>query len=639
MDKLLPLINSPEDIKKLNLIQLQQLVQEIRQEILDTVAQNGGHLASNLGVVELTLALHYVFNTPADKIVWDVGHQCYAHKLLTGRRTKFHTLRKFGGLNGFPSPEESLYDIFATGHSSTSISAALGLALARDLNQETFHVIAVIGDGALTGGMAFEALNHAGHLQTRLIIILNDNEMSIAPNVGALSGYLSRLRADPKYLRRKEEVEQILRRLPAIGPKMVKIGDRLKESVKHLIVPGTFFEELGFTYFGPIDGHNLEEVISLFKKIQTIKKPVLIHLMTLKGKGYTPAEAKADKFHGVGPFELTGKKLNHKNNPVSYTEVFGRTLVDLAQEKKEIVAVTAAMASGTGLNYFAQAFPGRLFDVGIAEQHAVTLSAGLAAGGLKPVAAIYSTFLQRAYDQILIDVCLQNLPVTFAIDRGGLVGEDGATHHGIFDFTYLRSMPNMIVMAPADEDELRHMLKTALEYSGPAALRYPRGPGQGKPMLGKPVSLTIPKAKVLREGDDITLLAAGSMVLVATEAANNLAKMGIEAAVINARFIKPLDEETILNYASKTKKIITLEENILAGGFGAAVLELLTAKNLFNVSVKCLGLPVQFIPHGSRETLLSFCGLTADQVVIMAKSLLNYSGQLKAPPCYSQGGF
>ncbi|KFD42285.1 1-deoxy-D-xylulose-5-phosphate synthase [Peptococcaceae bacterium SCADC1_2_3] len=639
MDKLLPLINSPEDIKRLNLIQLQQLVQEIRQEIIDTVAQNGGHLASNLGVAELTLALHYVFNTPADKIVWDVGHQCYTHKLLTGRRTKFHTLRKFGGLNGFPSPEESLYDIFATGHSSTSISAALGLALARDLNQETFHVIAVIGDGALTGGMAFEALNHAGHLQTRLIIILNDNEMSIAPNVGALSGYLSRLRADPKYLRRKEEIEQILRKLPAIGPKMVKIGERLKESIKHLMVPGKFFEELGFTYFGPIDGHNLEELISLFQKIQTIKKPVLIHLITRKGKGYLPAETNADKFHGVGPLELTGKKPDRKNNPVSYTEVFGRTLVDLAQEKKEIVAVTAAMASGTGLNYFAQAFPGRLFDVGIAEQHAVTLSAGLATGGLKPVVAIYSTFLQRAYDQILIDVCSQKLPVTFAVDRGGLVGEDGATHHGIFDYTYLRSMPNMIVMAPADEDELRHMLKTALEYPGPAALRYPRGPGQGKPMLGKPVNLTIGKAKVLREGDDLTLLAAGSMVLVATEAANNLAKLGIEAAVINARFIKPLDEETILAYALKTKKIITIEENILAGGFGAAVLELLTIKNLFNISVKCLGLPVQFIPHGNRETLLSFCGLTADQVVVTARSLLNYSGQLKASPSYSQGRF
>jgi 1-deoxy-D-xylulose-5-phosphate synthase len=639
VDKLLPLINSPEDIKRLNLIQLQQLVQEIRQEIIDTVAQNGGHLASNLGVAELTLALHYVFNTPADKIVWDVGHQCYTHKLLTGRRTKFHTLRKFGGLNGFPSPEESLYDIFATGHSSTSISAALGLALARDLNQETFHVIAVIGDGALTGGMAFEALNHAGHLQTRLIIILNDNEMSIAPNVGALSGYLSRLRADPKYLRRKEEIEQILRKLPAIGPKMVKIGERLKESIKHLMVPGKFFEELGFTYFGPIDGHNLEELISLFQKIQTIKKPVLIHLITRKGKGYLPAETNADKFHGVGPLELTGKKPDRKNNPVSYTEVFGRTLVDLAQEKKEIVAVTAAMASGTGLNYFAQAFPGRLFDVGIAEQHAVTLSAGLATGGLKPVVAIYSTFLQRAYDQILIDVCSQKLPVTFAVDRGGLVGEDGATHHGIFDYTYLRSMPNMIVMAPADEDELRHMLKTALEYPGPAALRYPRGPGQGKPMLGKPVNLTIGKAKVLREGDDLTLLAAGSMVLVATEAANNLAKLGIEAAVINARFIKPLDEETILAYALKTKKIITIEENILAGGFGAAVLELLTIKNLFNISVKCLGLPVQFIPHGNRETLLSFCGLTADQVVVTARFLLNHGGQLKASPSYSQGRF
>jgi 1-deoxy-D-xylulose-5-phosphate synthase len=639
VNKLLPLINSPEDIKKFNLIQLQQLVQEIRQEIIDTVAQNGGHLASNLGVVELTLALHYVFNTPADKIVWDVGHQCYAHKLLTGRRTKFHTLRKFGGLNGFPSPGESLYDIFATGHSSTSISAALGLALARDLNQETFHVIAVIGDGALTGGMAFEALNHAGHIQTRLIIVLNDNEMSIAPNVGALSGYLSRLRADPKYLRRKEEIEQILRKLPAIGPKMVKVGDWLKESIKHLMVPGTFFEELGFTYFGPIDGHNLEELNTLFQKIQTIKKPILIHLMTRKGKGYLPPEANADKFHGVGPLELTDKKPDRKNNPVSYTEVFGRTLVDLAQEKKEIVAVTAAMVSGTGLNYFAQAFPGRLFDVGIAEQHAVTLSAGLATGGLKPVVAIYSTFLQRAYDQILLDVCLQNLPVTFAVDRGGLVGEDGATHHGIFDYTYLRSMPNMIVMAPADEDELRHMLKTALEYPGPAALRYPRGPGQGKPMLGKPVNLTIGKAKVLREGGDLTLLAAGSMVLVATEAANNLAKLGVEAAVINTRFIKPLDEEIILAYALKTKKIITIEENILAGGFGAAVLELLMAKNIFNISVKCLGLPVQFIPHGNRETLLSFCGLTADQVVVTARSLLNHGGQLKATQSYSQGRF
>jgi len=631
LTRLLSRINSPEDLKPLAPAQLQQLAREIREEIIATVAMNGGHLAPNLGVVELTLALHKVFRAPEDKIIWDVGHQCYAHKLLTGRRKEFHSLRQFGGISGFPRPEESPYDAFATGHSSTSISAALGMAVARDLQKKKYAVVAVIGDGAMTAGMAFEALNHAGHIQRDLIVVLNDNEMSIARNVGALSRYLTRLRTEPMYSRGKEEIEQLLRKIPAIGPAVVRAVERLKDSLKYLVVPGMFFEELGFKYLGPVDGHNLQETIAVFEQARVTRGPVLVHVITQKGKGYPPAEAKADKFHGIGPFSVeTGKSVPAGGvAPPTYTEVFGKTLVELAREDEKIVAITAAMPSGTGLSEYARLFPERFFDVGIAEQHAVTLSAGLAAGGLKPVAAIYSTFLQRAYDQVLHDVCLQNLPVTFAIDRGGLVGDDGPTHHGVFDYAYLRSMPNMVIMAPKDEDELRHMLKTALAYNGPAAVRYPRDRGTGRPLTGKPKELPLGRAEIIRDGSDVALAAIGSMVQVAREAAELLAEHGVSAAVINARFVKPLDEECLLFYARQSRLMVTIEEHVLQGGFGSAVLEMLERRQADNVKLVRLGIGDIFVEHGSRDILLAQQGLTVDHIVNCVFSCL---GRKKGMP-------
>jgi len=618
LKRLLPTINEPADLKKLDISGLQQLAREIRAELIATVAENGGHLAPNLGVVELTLALHRVFQTPRDKIIWDVGHQCYVHKLLTGRRPLFHTLRQFGGLSGFPRRQESEHDAFGAGHSSTSISAALGMALARDLKGEDYSVVAVIGDGAMTGGMAFEALNHAGHLQENVIVVLNDNEMSIAPNVGGLAEYLSRLRTDPMYSRGKEEIEQLLHRIPAIGPRVARVVERLKDSLKYLVVPGMLFEELGFIYLGPIDGHNIQAMINVFQQARATRGPVLVHVRTQKGRGYAPAEKNADVFHGVGPFDPKTGTIIKKAGPPSYTEVFGRTMVELGSADERIVAITAAMPSGTGLSTFARTFPRRFFDVGIAEQHAVTMGAGLAAEGLKPVVAVYSTFLQRAFDQVLHDVCLQQLPLTLAVDRGGLVGDDGATHHGVFDYAYLRTIPHMVVMAPKDENELRHMLKTAIDLPGPAALRYPRGAGVGCPLTGEPRALPVGKAEVLQEGNDITLLAAGSMVPVALEAAAVLKDNGVSAAVINARFIKPLDEECITRFALRTRRIITMEEHVLAGGFGSAVLELLAARGLRNIQVVRMGIPDAFIEHGPRGRLLALCGLTVEHTVANA---------------------
>ncbi len=626
MARLLSGINSPKDLEPLSIAQLYQLAREIREEIIATVAANGGHLAPNLGVVELTLALHRVFHAPEDKIIWDVGHQCYAHKLITGRREEFHTLRQFEGLSGFPRPQESPYDAFATGHSSTSISAALGMAVARDLQKKKHAVVAVIGDGAMTAGMAFEALNHAGHIQRDLIVILNDNEMSISRNVGALSRYLTRLRTEPVYSRGKEEIEQLLRKIPSIGPAVLKAVERIKDSLKYLVVPGMFFEELGFKYLGPVNGHNIQEMVSVLEQARAARGPVLVHVITQKGKGYPPAEAKADKFHGIGPFSVeTGKSVTlAAPSPPTYTEVFGKTLVQLAAEDEKIVAITAAMPSGTGLTEFARAFPERFFDVGIAEQHAVTLSAGLAAGGLKPVAAIYSTFLQRAFDQVVHDVCLQNLPVTFAVDRGGLVGDDGPTHHGVFDFAYLRCIPNMVVMAPKDEDELRHMLKTALAYDGPAAVRYPRDRGTGCALAGKLERLPLGRAEVLRDGSDVALVGIGSMVQVAREAAGLLAEQGIDAAVINARFVKPLDEECLLHYAAVTRLMITIEEHALPGGFGSAVLEALERRQAANPGKLIrLGIGDAFVEHGSREILLARQGLTAENVCRLVLSRLD----------------
>ncbi|MDI6709666.1 MAG: 1-deoxy-D-xylulose-5-phosphate synthase [Bacillota bacterium] len=626
--KLLDGIDSSQDLRPLSYEQLDQLAAEIRESMVQTVAQTGGHLAPNLGVVELALAIHRVFSVPQDRIIWDVGHQCYIHKLLTGRRERFSTLRQFGGLSGFPSRAESECDAFGTGHSSTSISAALGMALARDYGGDDHAVVAVIGDGALTAGMAFEALNHAGHLQRRLIVILNDNEMSISHNVGALSGYLSRLRTDPMYTRGRAEFEELLRRIPAIGPRVLKWALRVKDSLKYLIVPGMIFEELGFTYLGPVDGHNIRTLTEVLRQARAAGGPVLVHVLTKKGKGYRPAEVNPDKFHGIGPFDpATGRTKPPQR--VTYTEVFGRTLVNLAQENDRIVAITAAMTSGTGLREFARLFPDRFFDVGIAEQHAVTLAAGMAAEGYRPVVAVYSTFLQRAFDQVIHDVCLQNLPVVLALDRGGIVGDDGATHQGIFDLSYLRMIPNLVVMAPKDENELQHMLRTAMAHPGPIAVRYPRGTGTGCALDQETHELQVGRAEVLRQGNDTTLLAIGNMVPVAREAAELLAARDYDVTVINARFAKPLDEECIIRFARRTRRLFTLEENVLAGGFGAGVLEMLSGRGVADVRTTLLGLPDSFIEHGAPAVLREKYGLTARAVAEKVERELQKVGRLR----------
>lgn len=634
MSSFLKQLNSVREIRTMTYSQLQELAKELRSEIIATVSRNGGHLASNLGVVELTLAIHRVFNSPIDQIVWDVGHQSYVHKIITGRRDDFRTLRQFGGISGFPKPAESPHDAFGTGHSSTSISAALGLAIARDLKHENNAVVGVIGDGAMTGGMSFEALNHAGQLKTNMIVILNDNEMSIGHNVGAMSGYLARLRTDPKYTRGKEEVEQLLRKIP-IGPTLLRFADRLKDSLKYLVVPGMLFEELGFIYLGPVDGHDIKAMTTILQQAKSKKGPVLVHVLTKKGKGYPPAEKNPDKFHGVGAFDVATGEVLKKSDIPSYTEVFGNTLMRMAQQDEKVLAITAAMPGGTGLTNFSRAFPGRFFDVGIAEQHAVTMAAGLAAGGYHPVVALYSTFLQRAYDQVLHDVCLQNLPVTFAIDRAGIIGSDGATHQGVFDLSLLRPIPNMVIMAPKDENELQHMMATAVQYAGPLAVRYPRGSGTGCLMDKELKTIPIGKAEVIRQGTDATLLAVGSMVRIAEEAAGILASRGIKVAVINARFVKPLDENCILYYAEMSRKLFTLEENVLKGGFGSAVIELLAARGLGSIQTYQFGIPDTFVEHGAPELLLARYGLTVEQVVrVIGEKLArkNYPRKLKIAP-------
>jgi len=607
-------IEGPSDLRKLSWRELDKLAQEIREFLLETVSRTGGHLAPNLGVVELTIALHLVFDSPKDKIIWDVGHQCYVHKILTGRRKQFPTLRQYGGLSGFPKYRESPHDCFQTGHSSTSISAALGFALARDLNGENYSVVAVIGDGALTAGMAFEGLNHAGHLGAKIIVVLNDNEMSIANNVGALSNYLSRLRTEPLYHRSKEELEDLLRKIPNIGPRMIKAVERLKDGVKYLLVPGMFFEELGFTYLGPIDGHNVRILWEVFERAKTMTGPVLVHVYTKKGKGYYFAEKKPEKFHGIGPFNIkTGEPIAKSDLP-TYTQVFGEYLTELATENPKIVAITAAMPDGTGLSVFAKRFPERFFDVGIAEQHAVTFAAGLARAGYFPVVAIYSTFLQRSFDQIIHDVALQDLPVVFALDRAGLVGEDGETHHGIFDLSYLRCIPGIIVMAPKDENELRRMLKSAFHYKAPVAIRYPRGAGQGVPLDPSPEFLPPGRGELLREGKDLVILAVGPLVYTALDVAEKLSEKGQEAAVVNCRFIKPLDEELILELAQQTGRVLTIEENVLAGGFGSAVLEFLGDRG-YRGEVARVGIPNCFVEHGSPQLLRQQCGLDVQGIL------------------------
>lgn len=617
-------INSPDDIKKLNYDALKKLAAEIRGYMIEVISKNGGHLAPNLGVVELTLALHKVFNCPKDKIIWDVGHQSYIHKIITGRREAFKTLRQYKGLSGFPKISESEYDAFGTGHSSTSISAALGMAIARDLKGEDNEVIAVIGDGSMTGGMAYEALNNAGDLQKKLIIILNDNEMSIAKNVGAMSDYLYQLRTAKTYTRIKNDLEGWLKH-KNYGENIINIVRRVKGSVKYLLVPGSVFEHLGFKYYGPVDGHDLEHLVEVLKTAKQTPGPVIIHVITKKGKGYEPAEKSPNKFHGTGPFDIqTGKKITNSDAPVSYTEVFGKTLVEIAKEDKKIVAITAAMPDGTGLNYLADAYPDRFFDVGIAEQHAVTAAAGMAAAGLHPVVAVYSTFLQRAFDSVLHDISMQNLPVVLGLDRAGLVGDDGYTHHGVFDFAYLRLIPQMTIMAPKDENELRHMLATALAFNGPIALRYPRGSGLGVD-TGEPLhKLPIGKAEELKTGSDVCLWAAGSMVAEAVKAADSLAEKGISAGVVNMRFIKPLDTELLVKTAMQCKNIVTIEEGTLEGGAGSEVLETLNDNGLLGkVRVLNLGIPDKYIPHGDKKFLMRDIGLDQPGIVKRITEFLN----------------
>ena len=618
---LLNKVNTPADLGGLSIDELYWLASEIRSVLIDTVSRTGGHLAPNLGVVELTLALHSVFKCPEDKIIWDVGHQSYIHKIITGRRERFSTLRQYGGLSGFPKRAESECDSFDTGHSSTSISAATGMAIARDLKGEKHDIVAVIGDGAMTGGMAFEALNQIGHLGTKLIVVLNDNEMSISENVGALADYLSRMRTDPKYYKHKEEMELMLKKIPSIGSTVVKAIERIKDSFKYLVVPGMLFEELGFTYLGPINGHDIALTKTVLQRAKNTHGPAIVHVITRKGRGYRPAEENPDRFHGIGPFDIeTGGKKGTAH--VTYTEVFGQTLCDIAATNEKVLAVTAAMPTGTGLTRFRELFPTRFFDVGIAEQHAVTMSAGLAVNGFIPVVAVYSTFLQRAYDQILHDVASQGLHVIFAIDRAGIVGEDGETHQGIFDISFLRHIPGMVIMAPKDEDELRNMLVTAVEMDGPVAIRYPRGAGRGIPLSENPQKIPFGRAEVLREGGDITIAAVGPLVYMALEAAAALAAKGISAAVVNARFIKPLDQTLMLENIINTGKVLTLEENVLEGGFGSALLEMLEANDIM-IPVKRLGISDEFVTHGAPGILREKYGLSTANIVSEASLMLS----------------
>jgi len=619
-------VNFPEDIKKLSLTELETLAGEIREEMIETVSRNGGHLASSLGTVELALAIHYVFNTPKDKLIWDVGHQAYAHKIITGRKDQFHTLRKRGGISGFPRREESPYDVFGAGHSSTSISAAAGIAEAKCLKGGDFKIIAVIGDGSISAGMAFEALNWAGDRRKNLIIILNDNEMCISPNVGAMSSYLNRIMTGQAVTKFKSEIKGFLKSIPSIGEQMLKFSRQLEESLKALVVPGALFEELGFTYVGPLEGHRLDRLIRNLQNIRELQGPVLVHVLTKKGKGYPYAENDPAKFHGIAPFRVeTGEPALGNPNIASYTKVFGRTLVKLARDNPRIVAVTAAMSEGTGLDQFAKEYPERFYDVGMAEQHGVTFAAGLATESLIPVVAIYSTFMQRAYDQIIHDICLQKLPVVLALDRGGFVGSDGPTHHGLFDYSYLRAVPNIVVMAPRDENELQHMLKTAVECGCPASIRYPRGKGEGVPIDEQPVSLHIGKGEVVHdaEGAVLAIIAIGATVHPAIAAAKSLQTEGIHVKVINARFVKPLDVTLICDTAKSIGKIVTVEENVLMGGFGSAVLEMLEEQDIHDVLVKRMGIRDEFAEHASQTELRQAYGIDEDSIAAVVRSMLS----------------
>ncbi|MFH1621804.1 MAG: 1-deoxy-D-xylulose-5-phosphate synthase [Candidatus Omnitrophota bacterium] len=614
-------INSPKDLKKIPVEKLPELAQEVRHRIISVISKTGGHLASGLGAVDLTIALHYCLNAPDDKIIWDVGHQTYAHKILTGRNKDFDKIRQFKGISGFPCVTESEYDSFTTGHSSTSVSLALGMAMARGLNNQKEKIVAVIGDGSLSGGMCFEALNQAGHTDTDLIVILNTNEMSISPSVGALSNYMNKIISLPVYNRVKTATENFMKlRIPRIGPRLAKLAERFEEMLKGLIVPGIFFEELGFRYFGPLDGHNIETMVSNFKNIISLKGLILLHVLTKKGKGYKPAEDSPEKFHSAPKFDITtGSATSDSGEEETYTDIFRSHIDKLAKDNEKIIAITAAMTLGTGLDLFASNYPQRFFDVGIAEEHAVGFAAGLAKGGYKPIVVIYSTFLQRSYDQIIEEVCLQNLPVVFCIDRAGLVGQDGPTHHGILDIVYLRNLPNMVVMAPSNKKEFQMMLNFAVDFNGPIAIRYPKGSATEKGK--KPNSILLGRAEVLTEGDSIVLLALGSMVDVALDVRDLLSRKNISAKVVNARFAKPLDESLLEDILTKHKFIFTLEEGSLSGGFGSAVLEYLKRNDIAinlekNKALRLynFGLPCEFITYAKRSELFKLYGLLPEQI-------------------------
>ncbi|MBC8208493.1 MAG: 1-deoxy-D-xylulose-5-phosphate synthase [Desulfobulbaceae bacterium] len=616
-------IKSPEDLRDLSVPQLKVISRDIRETIINTVSETGGHLAPSLGVVELTLALHKVFNTPEDKLIWDVGHQTYAHKLITGRQETFHTLRQYKGMSGFPKFKESPYDALETGHSSTSLSAALGMSCGKEMNGDKRKVIAVIGDGSMTAGMAFEALNQAGHLDRDLIVILNDNEMSISENVGALSSFLSRKLTGKTVSRLRNHIATRLHELSGVGENILSVLKRSEENIKSFFTPGMLFEALKFYYVGPIPGHDLDALLPTLENVRdNLDGPVLVHVITTKGKGYKPAEDNPGNYHGVGPFEIKTGSPHPSGGPVSYTRIFGETMSKMARKNPKIIGISAAMPAGTGLDSFAEEFPERFFDVGIAEQHAVTFAAGLALEGFHPMVAIYSSFFQRAMDQIIHDVCLQNLPVTLAIDRGGVVGDDGPTHHGVFDISFLRYIPNLVYMAPKDEDELQHMLFTASRFKGPSAVRYPRGSGEGVKLESTLKELTIGQGEVLREGSDLLLLPVGNRVHPALRAAEGLSKLGIAAAVINPRFIKPLDADLICDWAEHTGRMITIEDNAGQGGFGSSILELFSQRGLYGIKSKILAHPDHFIEHGPQKTLWRKSSLDSPSIIKVAIELM-----------------
>ncbi|ERM18649.1 1-deoxy-D-xylulose-5-phosphate synthase [Brevibacillus laterosporus PE36] len=621
-------MKSPDDLKHLTISQLQQLSEEIRRFLIENLSKTGGHLAPNLGVVELTIALHYCFNSPKDKILWDVGHQAYVHKILTGRKDDFPTLRQYKGLCGFPKMAESAHDVWETGHSSTSLSGAMGMASARDLKKENYHVIGVIGDGALTGGMAFEALNHIGHEKKNVIVVLNDNEMSIAPNVGAMHNYLGKLRTDHIYNRAKDEIESLLKAIPAVGGKLAQLAEKVKDSMKYMLVSGILFEELGFTYIGPIDGHNLELVIDSLRTAANTRGPVLLHVITKKGKGYLPAEQNAMKWHGTDTYKIeSGEMIKAVAAAPAYKSVFADTLIKLTQQDDRIVAITPAMPDGSGLLKYASVYPERMFDVGIAEQHACTFAAGLATQGMKPFLAIYSTFLQRAYDQLIHDVARMKLPVVFAVDRAGLVGADGETHQGVYDIAFMRAIPNMVIMAPKDENEMQHMMKTAAEYDGPISFRYPRGNGLGVKMDEELKALPIGQMEVVREGKGVAVLSFGHIYDVAEKAINLLQMDGIMPMFVNARFCKPLDEELLLRLAKENMDIVTVEEGCVQGGFGSAVMEFYAEQGYHNMVVEPMGIPDYFVEHGSVKEQRQEISLTAEAIAARVRSLLPVNKQ------------